>query len=128
RRGAEPVDGALWAAVRGNLARGGDGPWARLATLAALEDWRAIVEGAIRPVLDPDDRELLETAATLLDDAIDAEAWLAAVSAATGRRGKRLRLPIRRALSGRSDGPPLGDLLAISGRERARRRLRGERA
>jgi len=128
RRGAEPVDGALWAAVRGNLARGGDGPWARLATLAALEDWRAIAEGAIAPVIDPDDRAMLDVAATMLDDSIDPEAWLAAVSAATGRRGKRLRLPIRRALSGRSDGPPLGDLLAISGRERARRRLRGERA
>jgi glutamyl-tRNA synthetase len=122
------VDPTLWAAVRGNLARGGEGPWARLTTLAALDDWRAVAGGAIAPVIDPDDRAMLAAAADALDDEIDAEAWLAAVSAATGRRGKRLRLPIRRALSGRSDGPPLADLLALSGRERARRRLRGERA
>jgi glutamyl-tRNA synthetase len=71
---------------------------------------------------------MLAVAAAALDDDVDAETWLASVGEATGRRGKRLRLPIRRALSGRSDGPPLGDLLAVTGRERARRRLRGGRA
>jgi len=114
--------------VHGNLARGGGGPWARLPTLAALADWRAIAAGAIAPTAAAEDRDVLAAAAAALDDEIDAEAWLEAVSEATGRRGKRLRLPIRRALSGRSDGPPLGDLLALIGRERARGRLSGERA
>ncbi len=123
-----PVDAALWRAVHGNLARGGDGPWARLPTLAALADWRAVACGTIAPAVAAADRDVLAAAAAALDDESAAEAWLAAVSAATGRRGKRLRLPIRLALSGRSDGPPLGDLLALVGRERARRRLRGERA
>jgi len=127
-RGDAPVDPALWRAVHGNLARGGGGPWARLPTLAALADWRAIAAGAIAPTAAAEDRDVLAAAAAALDDEIHAEAWLEAVSEATGRRGKRLRLPIRRALSGRSDGPPLGDLLALIGRERARGRLSGERA
>jgi glutamyl-tRNA synthetase len=127
-RGLPPVAPALWRTVRGNLALGGDGVWARLPVLAALEGWRAVVAGEITPVVDEADRGLLGVAADALDDGVDAETWLARVSEATGRRGRRLRLPVRRALSGRSDGPPLGDLLALLSRERARRRLRGERA
>jgi glutamyl-tRNA synthetase len=126
-RGQEPVDGGLWEAVRGNLTGRGEAPWAGLATLAALDDWRAIAAGEITPAIDDADRDFLAAAADALDDEVDGEAWLAGLSEATGRRGKRLRLPIRRALSGRSDGPPLGDLLALTGRVRARRRLRGER-
>jgi glutamyl-tRNA synthetase len=127
-RGLAPVDATLWAAVHGNLRGHGEGPWDELATLAALDEWRAVASGAITPVIASDDRELLATAADALCDDVDVETWLARLGEATGRRGKKLRLPIRRALSGRSDGPPLGDLLAITGRERARRRLRGERA
>jgi len=126
-RGTPPVPAGLWQLVKGNLARGGDDPWARLATLGGLEAWRAVAVGPLEPVIAADEREVLAAAAEALGDERDVEAWLAAVAAATGRRGKRLRLPIRRALTGRSDGPPLGDLLALLGRERVRRRLRGER-
>jgi len=127
-RGQAPVDARLWEAVKGNLAQGGDEPWRRLPTLAALETWRAVVEDTLAPPIDDGDRAMLAAAADTLDDAVDAAAWLARVEGATGRRGRRLRLPIRRALTGRADGPPLGDLLAILGRDRVRRRLRGERA
>jgi glutamyl-tRNA synthetase len=128
RRGIRPVDDALWQTVRGNLARGGESGWAGLPILRMLDVWRAVANGPRSPDIDAADREFLATAADTLSDDVDVETWLARLGEATGRRGKRLRLPIRRALSGRSDGPPLGDLLAITGRERARRRLRGGRA
>ena len=127
-RGRAAVGAALWAAVHGNLKGGGEACWAGLPTLAALEHWRAVADGELAPDIDDADRAMLATAADQLTDDVDPEAWLAGLSAASGRRGKALRLPIRRALSGRSDGPPLGDLLALAGRERARRRLRGKRA
>ena len=127
-RGLGPVDPAFWATFKGNLARRDAGAWGRLPRLAGLDDWRAVVDGRLAPVIDAGDAADLARAAALLDDDADPHAWLDEVAAATGRRGKRLRLPIRRALTGRSDGPPLADLVAQIGAERVRRRLRGERA
>ncbi len=127
-RGEPPISAALWATIRGNLARGGEAPWGKLPTLAGIAAWRAIAEAPLTPVIDPADRAFCAAAAAALDDEVTADAWLERLAAATGRRGRALRLPLRRALSGRSDGPPLGDLLALLGRERARRRLGGETA
>ena len=52
-------------------------------------------------------------------------AWTAAVSAASGRKGKALFMPLRLALTGREHGPELKTLLPILGRARAEARLRG---
>ncbi|MFX8653253.1 hypothetical protein ABTM19_21220, partial [Acinetobacter baumannii] len=48
--------------------------------------------------------------------------------AATGRKGKGLFLPLRRALTARDHGPEMKDLLPLIGESRARARLRGEKA
>lgn len=127
-RGAAPLSAPVWQAVAGNLKGRGDDALARLARLDAIDGWRTVLEGEITPVIADADRADLRTAAELLAEHADADFWLDAVTAATGRRGKRLRLPIRLALSARSDGPPLADLLALLGPERTRRRLLGERA
>ncbi len=127
-RGCAPAAPALWTAVRGNLQGHGDAPWGRIARLAEFERWRTTFEMPQAFTIDDEDRAYLARAAELLRGAEDVEAWLQQVTAATGRKGRRLRLPLRRALTGRPDGPPLSDLVALLGPERTRRRLRGEAA
>ncbi|MBU6398134.1 MAG: glutamate--tRNA ligase, partial [Rhodospirillales bacterium] len=51
------------------------------------------------------------------------KAWAAAISAATGAKGKALYQPLRLALTGEEHGPEMAPLLALMGRERAAQRL-----
>ncbi|MDO9487322.1 MAG: glutamate--tRNA ligase, partial [Sphingomonadaceae bacterium] len=46
-----------------------------------------------------------------------------ALKASSGRKGKLLFLPLRRALTGRDHGPEMAALLPLIGRERALDRL-----
>jgi len=50
------------------------------------------------------------------------------LKAETGRKGKALFLPLRRALTGRDHGPDMAALLPLIGRERALARLSAARA
>jgi glutamyl-tRNA synthetase len=95
-----------------------------------LAAWLKILRAPLTPVIE--NADLLSTAAALLperlEDTASAAAWLDAVKAATGTKGRALMHPIRLALTARDDGPKLADLLPLLGRERARRRLCGETA
>jgi glutamyl-tRNA synthetase len=54
------------------------------------------------------------------------DAWHAmtdALKASTGRKGRALFHPLRRALTGRDSGPEMGPLLKLIGKERAIGRL-----
>jgi glutamyl-tRNA synthetase len=51
--------------------------------------------------------------------------WIAALKAATGRKGRALFHPLRLALTGREDGPELKALLPLIGRSKAQGRLSG---
>ena len=51
-------------------------------------------------------------------------ALTAALKEATGRKGKPLFLPLRRALTGRDHGPDMAALLPLIGRDRTIERLR----
>ena len=64
------------------------------------------------------ERELHATAA-----ADDFKGWTRAIAEATGRKGARLFMPLRSALTGATHGPELAPLVALMGPERARRRL-----
>ena len=111
------MDEAAWEAIRPNLA-----------TVAEAADWWAIVTGA-PPAADiaAEDRAYLAEAATIaatLD--WSGEVWhalTAALKDATGRKGKTLFLPLRRALTGLDHGPDMAALLPLIGRERAVERL-----
>ncbi len=50
---------------------------------------------------------------------------IAALKAATGRKGRALFHPLRLALTGLEDGPELKVLLPLIGRDKAERRLLG---
>ena len=114
------VDGAEWEAIRPNIAH-----------LRDVADWHGVIAGPITPVIDEDDAEFLREAAEALPARLDGESWKAwtgALKAGTGRKGKALFLPLRKALTGREAGPEMAALLPLIGAERARRRLRGEAA
>ncbi|MEM6490969.1 MAG: glutamate--tRNA ligase, partial [Pseudomonadota bacterium] len=113
------VDADLWAALRANLTK-----------VADAEDWRAAIDGPTAPMIAEDDREMLAVASeTLPQEPWDRDtwgAWTAAVKAATGRKGKALFMPLRKALTGREAGPEIGPLLPRIGRIKALARLSGQ--
>lgn len=117
--GLTGADAAFWDAVRPNLARLGD-----------AQDWWAVTHAPVTPLVE-DAAFLAQAAALLPDGPWDLGtwgAWTNAVKGATGRKGKDLFLPLRRALTGRDHGPELKNLLPLIGRARSLRRLAGETA
>ncbi len=107
---------AAWDAIRPNLE-----------TVAQAVDWWAVIEGPVAAQVDPEDRDVLVAAAQLatgLDWTGDPWRDLTdAVKAVTGRKGKALFLPLRRALTGRDHGPDMKALLPLIGQARALERL-----
>lgn len=83
--------------------------------------------GEITPVIDADDRDFITAAAGLLPDGeLNSETWstwTSALKTETGRKGKGLFMPLRKALTGMERGPSVGDMLVLMGRERALQRL-----
>ena len=110
------MDAAAWEAVRPNLE-----------TVAQAADWWRVVEGPVDAPAAPEDAAYLAQAAEAAR-AIDwaADPWHALTTRlkeATGRKGKALFLPLRRALTGLDHGPDMAALLPLIGRERAIARL-----
>jgi glutamyl-tRNA synthetase len=107
---------AEWDAVRPNLTR-----------VAEAADWWQVIEGPVdAPAPGEDAGYLAQAAATARDLDWTGDPWHALTSAlkeATGRKGKPLFLPLRRALTGRDHGPDMAALLPLIGRARAVARL-----
>lgn len=117
--GLSGADAVFWEAVRPNLAR-----------LSDAREWWAVTHAPVTPLVE-DAGFLAQAAALLPDEPWDLGtwgAWTNAVKGATGRKGKELFLPLRRALTGRDHGPELKNLLPLIGRARSLRRLAGETA
>lgn len=105
-----------WLAVRPNLHR-----------IAEAADWWQVIEGPVEAAVADEDRDYLDEAARAAAE-IDwtADPWHALtgrLKQATGRKGRALFLPLRLALTGRSEGPDMAQLLPLIGRERALARL-----
>lgn len=109
---------ATWEAVRPNLR-----------TVAEAAEWQAVIDGPVDAVAADEDRAFLAIAAGIaptLDWTDDPwHALTAALKDASGRKGKGMFLPLRRALTGRDHGPDMATLLPLIGRERALERLGG---
>jgi glutamyl-tRNA synthetase len=107
-----------WDAIRPNLKSVGE-----------AGDWWAILHGHVASAAaDPGDSDLLSAAAEEAEriDWSDSP-WatlVARLKERTGRGGKALFLPLRRALTGRDSGPEMAALLPLIGREEAVARLR----
>ncbi|WP_411819734.1 glutamate--tRNA ligase [Hyphococcus formosus] len=108
----------LWNAVRGNITR-----------LSDVAEWVEVVDGEIDPVIE--DAAFANEAAVLVPDELNDDSWQEltnAIKEKTGAKGKKLFMPLRLALTGRARGPEMAVLLPLIGAEKARARLRGERA
>lgn len=109
-------DEALWHSVRPNVG-----------SLEEAREWLAILRGELATGAAGEDAQFLRDAAGHLPPAPWSEAtydqWIAALKPASGRSGKALFLPLRRALTGREHGPELKKLLPLLGREKVIERL-----
>ena len=98
--------------------------------VADVEIWHNICNNEVEPIME--DKELSSVAADLLppepwnNDTFNA--WLNEVKAKTGKKGKELFHPIRKALTALDNGPELKTLLPLIGYEKAFKRLKGQKA
>lgn len=109
----------FWNAVRGNLDK-----------LSDIKMWSDICFAELSPVME--DAELTNMAAELLPAEPWNEetfgAWLNEVKTQSSKKGRELFHPLRKALTALENGPELKILLPFIGRERAYKRLKGEKA
>ena len=96
----------FWAVASQNITR-----------LDDLAEWADLVLNGATPLVDPEDADFVAQALALLPAqpfGPDAWAeWTGTVKAATGRKGKGLFMPLRKALTGRADGPDMAHLMPL---------------
>ena len=83
--------------------------------LADLDRWWRLCRDGADPVVAPEDADFVRDALALLParpwGPDSWGEWTNAVKAATGRKGKGLFMPLRRALTGRESGPEMADIM-----------------
>ncbi|WP_298850470.1 glutamate--tRNA ligase [uncultured Ruegeria sp.] len=103
----------FWAMARENIT-----------TLADLKGWWELCRDGAEPMVADEDREFIADAIALLPEGpFDGETWsiwTKAVKEATGRKGKDLFMPLRKALTGMERGPEMAALLPLMQVIRAR--------
>ena len=106
----------FWNVIRGNCAKVQD----------AAQYWQ-IINAEIKAEIDDEDLDFLKAARRLFPDGdVTAEtwgAWTNAVKSETGRKGRGLFMPLRRALTGLDHGPDMKDFLPFIGRQNSLVRL-----
>ena len=95
-----------------------------ITTLKDLEGWWVLCRDGAEPLIADEDKEFIAEAMALLPDGpYDAAtwgSWTAAVKEATGRKGKSLFMPLRKAVTGMERGPDMSALLALMEKVRAK--------
>ncbi|WP_170526044.1 glutamate--tRNA ligase [Ruegeria arenilitoris] len=88
-----------------------------ITTLNDLKGWWELCRDGAEPLIDDEDREFVAQAMELLPEGpFDGETWgkwTAAVKEATGRKGKGLFMPLRKALTGMERGPEMAAFLPL---------------
>ncbi|MBA84528.1 glutamate--tRNA ligase [Thalassobius sp. S69A] len=78
--------------------------------------WTLCRDGAEPDIAEEDAAFIAQAMALLPEGPFDAgtwKAWTSAVKDATGRKGKGLFMPLRKALTGQGHGPDMGDLMPL---------------
>ncbi|MEP6357239.1 MAG: glutamate--tRNA ligase [Hyphomicrobiales bacterium] len=107
---------AFWDAIKANLEMFGD-----------ISDWWSAVSAPQSVEFSEEDTEFLKVAKQRLPEEPWGQAtwgeWTSVLKQETGRKGKALFMPLRRALTGLESGPELGVILQIVGRQETLARL-----
>lgn len=97
---------AFWSMARENIT-----------TLNDLEGWWILCRDGAEPLIEDEDRAFIAEAMALLPegpfDGGTWAAWTQSVKEATGRKGKSLFMPLRKALTGMERGPEMATLLPL---------------
>ncbi|PJE29016.1 glutamyl-tRNA synthetase [Pseudooceanicola antarcticus] len=97
---------AFWMVVRDNIS-----------TLKDLPAWWALFRDGAEPLIDDEDRDFIAEALTLLPEGPHDEttwgSWTKAVKEQTGRKGRGLFMPLRKALTGMDHGPDMSQVLPL---------------
>lgn len=97
---------AFWQVARHNITK-----------LDDLGDWARLVNEGATPVVDAEDRDFVAQALAMLPPEPWGPGtwadWTGAVKSATGRKGRGLFMPLRRALTGMDHGPEMADLMPL---------------
>ena len=95
-----------------------------ITTLGDLETWWTLCRDGAEPLIADEDQEFVAEAMELLPegpyDADTWKTWTTAVKEATGRKGKKLFMPLRHAVTGMERGPDMSALLSLMQVVRAR--------
>lgn len=86
-------------------------------TLDDLPTWWALFRDGATPLVDAEDKDFITEAYGLLGEppytADTWSNWTTAVKEATGRKGKGLFMPLRKAVTGRERGPEMADVMPL---------------
>jgi len=104
---------AFWAVASKNIDK-----------LSDLGHWADLCLNGAEPVIDAEDADFIAAAMALLPAPPFTPAtwgeWTAAVKEATGRKGKGLFMPLRKALTGQAHGPEMAELMPLLHKIRAK--------
>ena len=96
----------FWDVVRENIA-----------TRADTSKWWELCSQGVTPLIDDEDKAFVETAKSLLPQQpwteVSWKAWTGAVKDTTGRKGKGLFMPLRKAMTGMEHGPDMSKLMPL---------------
>ena len=88
-----------------------------ISTKGELKAWWEMFRDGAEPVIAEEDAAFVAEAMALLPvGPFDGEtwgAWTGAVKAATGRKGRGLFMPLRKALTGMERGPDMSDVMPL---------------
>lgn len=95
-----------------------------ITTLNDLEGWWVLCRDGAEPLIEDEDREMIATAMPLLPappyDDTTWKTWTDEVKEATGRKGKGLFMPLRKAVTGMTHGPDMSNLMPLLQNVRAK--------
>jgi glutamyl-tRNA synthetase len=99
----------FWSVAKGNIT-----------VLADLAEWWALFRDGATPLVADEDHAFVTAALAMLPAQPWSQAtwgdWTTAVKEATGRKGKGLFMPLRKALTGRENGPEMADVMPLLAR------------
>ncbi|MEJ1991503.1 MAG: glutamate--tRNA ligase [Maritimibacter sp.] len=97
---------AFWMVARENIT-----------TMNDLDAWWALCRDGAEPLVADEDQDMIATALRLLPEppytADSWKDWTGAVKEATGRKGRGLFMPLRKALTGMDHGPDMSSLMPL---------------